>query len=96
MIVMFAFLSAWILASSIWTLFCIFDCFRGWIEFREWKATVHACKRESAVLLSLLIREVHDARERMRCDRCPRHVDPRRTKGQTEHSDRGDAHRDPS
>lgn len=73
---MWAFLSAWVLVSSIWTVFCMVDGFRSWIRFRRWKTTIFDCERESVVLLSLLLREIREARERMRRDSAPCDVVP--------------------
>lgn len=93
---MVAFLSAWILISSIWTVFCIFDGFRGWIEFREWKATVSECKRESVVLLGLIMNEVREARERMRRNSGPCDLAPNVDEPESQRTDRGDAHGSPA
>jgi hypothetical protein len=87
-IAMWAFLAAWCFASSVWTLFCIFDKFRTWIYFRRWKATVFQCHRESVVLLSFLVREIRDANERMRGGSCPCNVGPKLDESDAQNSNR--------
>lgn len=73
---MHAFAIAWIVCSSVWTSFCIFDGFRTWMRFRRWKATVAKCEIESAALLLVLVREIGKAYERIRSDSRPGNVGP--------------------
>lgn len=93
---MYAFVAAWILVSTIWTAFCILDGFRLWIEFRAWRAIVAECRRESSLLLSLLMKEIDNARERMNARSGPRDVRPDASKSEPQDSRRGDADGDPS
>jgi hypothetical protein len=69
-------LITWVFASSVWTLFCIFDKFRTWIRFRRWKNTVYQCERESVQLLLLVVREISHANERMRRNSSPSDITP--------------------
>lgn len=70
-----AFLVAWIVVSSIWTAFCIFDLFGTWIAFRQWRANVMRGRLESEALLAF-IDDVRKARETMRGNSGPRDIAP--------------------
>lgn len=73
---MYAFVVAWIVASSAWTMFCIFDAFHTWFRFRRWSKTIARCERESLNLFFVLMDEIREARERIGRDSRPRDVVP--------------------
>ncbi len=73
---MHAILCAWLFVASVWTMFCIVDKFRTWMRFQRWKSTVYRCEMESVVLLTLLVREIDQTRERMRDGSSPGDVRP--------------------
>lgn len=82
--IMEALVLAWIAVSSIWTMFCILDLLASWNRYRNWRATVIRCERESVVLLFLLVDEIGKARERMSGNSGPCDVIPYVDKPQTE------------
>jgi hypothetical protein len=69
-------LITWVFASSVWSLFCLFDLFRTWVRFRRWKSTVYQYEREIVRLLLLVVREIGQANERMRRNSSPSDITP--------------------
>ncbi len=54
---------AWVVASSLWSAFCLLDAFRTWRAYRRWRALVFRGVREAAEIPTILARTLHEIRE---------------------------------
>ena len=86
-----AIVGAWIVASSLWTLFCVLDGLRTWRAFRRWRGDVYRGVRDAAEIPAILARtlaEIRGENERVPGGADGGHVLPSADEEPAEHRER--------